>query len=504
MTNIDIDIDYNAASAANILRTYLNVVKKEKEKVNGLYNDILKEFEAKDQKDPSKGFKKVLDDATATANRADQAKWDILVLKLAEAMRENADFSSKIDSTIEYFKKADHIDLDIDNIAVTACRILSAFLNGYKSNKDRVNELCNTIRDEFSQDTTGESIKVLDEAINARTDSEKWGKFVSRLSSAMKASSEFSGKVQGLTNALRPPPDKKDGLLEKHKMPKKDAIRWLLGSLAGIFISGWFGDFFTGIFAGFNYLLVLFFMLLFIRTIGLYTTGRASGVLINSRKLMSLSRMQTVIWTMIILSGFLTIALSRVHANLSTFAYNSTLNETFRNSAGYILTQSIADPLAIPIDWQLWALMGISAASLIGTPLIQDSKRRTEPDESSLSKSSQTLNQSVDVTQDNRQGLLYGNPSISDAAFTDIFQGDELVNTNSVDLSKVQMFWFTIIVAFAYLVEIYSLVATTHPALIRGMPELSEGLIALLGISHAGYLANKGITRTGVASDEEQ
>lgn len=501
MTNIDIDIDYNAASAANILKTYLNGVKKEKEKVNALYGDILKEFEAKDQKKPSGGFKEALKDATA--NHADQAKWDALILKLAESMRDNADFSSRIDSAIEYFKKADHIDLDIDNIAVTASRILSAFLNGFKANKSKVNELCNTIRDEFIQDTTGESIKTLDEAIRARNDPEKWDTFASRLSSAMKANSEFSGKVQSQTNALRPPPDKKDELLEKHKMPKKDAVRWLLGSLAGTFISGWFGDFFTSIFAGFNYILVLFFMLLFVRTIGLYTTGRAAGVLINSRKLMSLSRMQTVIWTMIILSGFLTIALSRVHANLSTFAYNSTLNETFRNSANYILTQNIANPLAIPIDWQLWALMGISAASLIGSPLIQDPKRRTEPDENSLSKSSKTLNQSMDVTQDNRQGLLYGNPSISDAAFTDIFQGDELINTNSVDLSKVQMFWFTIIVAFAYLIEIYSLIATTHPALIRGMPELSEGLIALLGISHAGYLANKGITRTGAASEEQ-
>lgn len=501
MTNIDIDIDYNAASAANILHTYLNGIKKEKEKVNVLYNDLLVEFEAKDQKDPSKGFKETLNDATA--NRADQAKWDALVPKLAEAMRENADFSSRIDSTIEYFKKADHIDLDIDNIAVTASRILSSFLNGFKANKPMVNELCNTIRDEFLQDTTGESIKTLDEAIKARTDLEKWNTFASRLSFAMKANTEFSRKVQGLTNTLRPPPNEKDEFLEKHRMPKRDAIRWLLGSLAGIFIFGWFGDFFTGIFAGFNYLLVLFFMLLFVRTIGLCTTGRAAGVLINSRKLMSLSRMQTVIWTMIILSGFLTIALSRVHANLSTFAYNSTLNETFRNSAGYLLTQSIADPLAIPIDWQLWVLMGISAASLIGTPLIQDSKRRAVPDENSLSKTSQTLSQSMDVTENNRQGLLYGNPSISDAAFTDIFQGDELINTNSVDLSKVQMFWFTIIVAFAYLIEIYSLIATTHPALIQGMPELSEGLIALLGISHAGYLANKGITRTGAESEEQ-
>jgi len=58
------------------------------------------------------------------------------------------------------------------------------------------------------------------------------------------------------------------------------------------------------------------------------------------------------------------------------------------------------------------------------------------------------------------------------------------------------------IVAFAYLFSIYAMISSTHPSGITSLPALSDGLIAILAISHAGYLANKGITRTGVEKDD--
>jgi hypothetical protein len=484
-TKVDIDIDYNATSAVNILQTYLTRVKREKGKVNDIYNEILAEFKRKYAADPAKepanDFTKILEEAIAA--RTDTTKWNTLSLKLTETMRDNPEFAGNISTFVERFRDTDQVDIDIENTSYNASRILAAFLNGYKAKKEQVNALFKTIRDEFNQDTTGGCIKTLDEAIDARIDQAKWDKFVSTLSIAMRANSEFSDKVRGHVDKLRPP------IKVPVKKSENFALTGLLLSSLGIFVFGWYGNLFTGSLAGLNYFLVMISMLVFTVVIGLHTTGRAAGVVINSRKLMSLSRLQTVIWTIIILSAYLTVALSRIHASLYPGDYIST-------------TKSITDPLAIGIDLKLWALMGISVTSLIGTPLILDSKKGKEPDEKSLSKSSLTLDQSSDVTDDNRQGLLYGNPSISDAAFTDIFEGDELANTSVIDLSKVQMFWFTMIVAFAYLFSIYAMISSKHPSDITDLPALSGGLIAILAISHVGYLANKSITRTGVEKED--
>jgi hypothetical protein len=78
-----------------------------------------------------------------------------------------------------------------------------------------------------------------------------------------------------------------------------------------------------------------------------------------------------------------------------------------------------------------------------------------------------------------------------------MFEGSEVGNAGHVDLGKVQMFYFTVIVAMAYAASVWS-------ALAKGdfygsqftFPSLSAGMVALLGISNAGYLANKGVDHT--------
>jgi uncharacterized BrkB/YihY/UPF0761 family membrane protein len=56
--------------------------------------------------------------------------------------------------------------------------------------------------------------------------------------------------------------------------------------------------------------LVLF--LVFIIVIGNGVTGRLSGLLIDDGYKMSLSRMQTIAWTVLVLSAFITAALTNV------------------------------------------------------------------------------------------------------------------------------------------------------------------------------------------------
>jgi len=98
----------------------------------------------------------------------------------------------------------------------------------------------------------------------------------------------------------------------------------------------------------------------------------------------------------------------------------------------------------------------------------------------------------------NREGILYGNATVEDAKFLDLLEGDELKNTAYVDLSKIQMLLFTLVAAIAYAAALFRWVGENAPSDLVSFPELSEGLVTILGISHAGYLGNKAIDHTKV------
>jgi hypothetical protein len=83
----------------------------------------------------------------------------------------------------------------------------------------------------------------------------------------------------------------------------------------------------------------------------------------------------------------------------------------------------------------------------------------------------------------------------------DIFMGDEVVNCNRLDLGKVQMFFFTVVGALVYMVILADWVTTLDanaPAI--AFPALSSGFIAILGISHAGFLGNTAAPKTPEAT----
>ncbi len=393
-------------------------------------------------------------------------------------------------------------NIDINNTSTTVAKIFCAYLTGIRTMKDEVNELFKVVQGEFNKDPSpAEKIKSLNDALDDPNNTDKWEMFRKNLVEVMRSPNkdDFNQKVTTLVNKLRPP------VKEPEPLPYTWTIILGLVCLVLILISGWYGDILNSNFVpGFNYLLVLFFMLCFTVVLGMHTTGRLAGVLISKRKLMSLSRLQIVIWTIVILSAYLTIVLSRIHASINYSVYSATLNETvLHNSALYASYLAVPDPLGVGIDWRLWALMGISTASLIGSPLVLDSKKNKQPTDSALKNASQAVGQSTDVMDKNREGVLYANPSIADAKFTDVFEGDEISNTSFVDLSKVQMFWFTVIAALSYVILTVALIGSKYPGSITNLPELSEGLIGILLISHAGYLANKSIDRTGSEQPED-
>ena len=251
--------------------------------------------------------------------------------------------------------------------------------------------------------------------------------------------------------------------------PKATGGAWLMLTVL-ISICAWY------LHGGVNWVCVLILMAVFVLLTGKTLTGRGLGVLINERNLMSLSRLQLIIWTVLIVSGFFVIAVMRMKA------------------------AEVDQPLSIGIDWHIWTLLGMSATSFVGTPLLYGNKMAEEPrDPAKLEET--TASHFADETPGqvaaNRCGILYANSSIADARFTDMFQGDELANTHLVDVAKLQMFFFTIVVAMAYGMQLFQLIAygdlkqcNVH------LPELQDGLLALMGVSHAGYLGSKGVDRT--------
>jgi hypothetical protein len=224
---------------------------------------------------------------------------------------------------------------------------------------------------------------------------------------------------------------------------------------------------------GLNLIVVVAAMLLILFTLGKAILGQPLGFLINDQNVMSLSRLQLAVWTVVVGASYFTCAIARAKAG-------------------------VADPLNVTIDWHLWALMGISTSSFVGSSLIHSQKQDAVPDSTVVEKTAGVTSETTADVKYNSQGLLYVNSSKSDARFTDVFQGDELGNTTHIDLGKVQMFFFTLVAAVVFLAVVYRSLRGANSGL-ESLPVLPDGLLAILGISHAGFLANQGVNHTPTA-----
>jgi hypothetical protein len=264
--------------------------------------------------------------------------------------------------------------------------------------------------------------------------------------------------------ATAPPPERVSGT--------KASVGILALTVFMVF-AGWYAP------MGLNLVLVTASMLAVLMVLGKAITNSVLGILINQRNLMSLARFQMVVWTVIVLAAYLTFAIVRIKA-LATGSLNG---------------EPITDPLDIVIDWHLWALLGISTTSMVGAPLILSTKQDKTPAPSATEKAAQMVNEPAQEIENNRQGTLYANASIADARLTDLFQGDELTNTAQIDLAKVQMFYFTIIAAICFFVMVFDVLVVGKSDL-GTLPLLPDGFVAILGISHAGYLTSKSINHT--------
>ena len=212
-------------------------------------------------------------------------------------------------------------------------------------------------------------------------------------------------------------------------------------------------------------------MAVFVAIAGKGIIGRWHGVLINERNVMSLARFQMVAWTLVMVSAYLMAAFYNIYIGVD-------------------------EPLAIGVPKELWLAMGISTTSLVGTPLLLAPKKNKETDEAKLAATQLELARAGQTGGDKPDGQLLGNSDPLMARWGDMVTGDEIGNGAHVDLAKVQMLFFTVAIVAAYAFALWRTFKYAQPDGITDFPALDDSTVALLGISHAGYLTNKAVSHT--------
>jgi len=228
-----------------------------------------------------------------------------------------------------------------------------------------------------------------------------------------------------------------------------------------------------------SWLIILVMLAAFLVITGRGVTGYWRGILIDSRYKMSLSRLQFVVWTLLVLSGLLSAAM---------------LNLASGSDA----------PLNFEIPQQLFVLMGISTASLVASPAVLSSKaRERKADKDELKKTSEKLKKEgyEDITE-STDSVVVRNPDASSARWADLIKGEEVGNATTVDLGKMQMLFFTFILALAYAGALSALFGNAS-GVVTTLPPIDDGMNVLLGISHTGYLSSKAVTYSRPPTQDE-
>jgi hypothetical protein len=211
------------------------------------------------------------------------------------------------------------------------------------------------------------------------------------------------------------------------------------------------------------FLVIAALLLGFIVLVGWGITGIAAGALIDPKKgRMSLSRLQLVLWTVLIIAAFLT-----------AFLVN--------------IAKDAASPLSVAIPGELLVAMGISITSLAGTGLVLNVKRNQPSN--GMPDDVKTMLEARDIpVADDTTGVI----KLEKASFRDVFEGDTPESATYLDLGKIQMFYITIALVLGYGIAVGAVFSSFDgSADITSLPSIDEAFVALLGISHAGYLTTK-------------
>ena len=204
------------------------------------------------------------------------------------------------------------------------------------------------------------------------------------------------------------------------------------------------------------------------------------GAFIDDRNKISLSRFQMIIWSIVVLAAYGTMAIGR----------------------------ATVDPvmaLNIDIPNTLLMLMGISTTSLIASPLIRNTRTVDAAVLNNEEQATQPIHEVIDEDTgiiENRRSPVVANASKRQAKWADLFMGEEVGNKKHLDLAKIQMFFFTVLLVLAYAVSLgFMMRADELPA---AFPVIGDGMLLLMGISHTGYLSNKAVPKTKKRLEDQE
>jgi len=154
------------------------------------------------------------------------------------------------------------------------------------------------------------------------------------------------------------------------------------------------------------------------------------------------------------------------------------------------------------------ALAGVQAA----LKLDQDDARKAVQDWEAAKQALAAAQQELATAQtqaENRlaasEGLLHKNSDPAQARWSDLFRAEEIgVNFKLLDISKVQMFFFTVALISAYAFALAALLQDAnaiHNPFWVDLPPFSTTMNVLLAISHGTYLSVKTVDRTPSTSE---
>jgi hypothetical protein len=233
---------------------------------------------------------------------------------------------------------------------------------------------------------------------------------------------------------------------------------------------------------------------------GLATRGTWFGALVDKRNRVSLSRVQMLCWTIVLLGGYVVIATFNIallgsdirDLSLSAGAGNEAAQATLADFVGFFPN----------LDPALWAVLGLTVAvsPFISQKILNQKPREGEP-------------AGVDTQRVQSRSLVQGGPldtrdSPADSRWSDLITGEEEANAHQVNVSRLQYLVITFLLLGSYLILLLRYLGSLdgtqiliashdHVPVFPSMPPVDGTFLGLLVLSHGSYLAFKTLPATG-------
>jgi hypothetical protein len=214
--------------------------------------------------------------------------------------------------------------------------------------------------------------------------------------------------------------------------------------------------------------------------------GRWDGVFIDERNRVSLSRIQITLWTIVLLSGIITLGL-----------WNAFLATPGIGATAASLLETGPYPSMAP---ELWATLGLALGTPFASALMLRQRQATQdpPTEAAPPKPG------IDPSLVKPNTVLDERLDPAAAGLADLILGEDATNRDRVDISRLQSLVITIALVFTYAQMLINLVSerisSAHARDIvvnhagwffPEMPPVGATFLGLLFASHAAYLGFK-------------